>query len=149
MTSLLNHPAPDRVQPVHMPGNWLFGNARQFVDDPLGMMTKAAGMGRVVQMRFLTETAFMLREPDDIKWVLVDNHRNYLKGRGTQALRPILGEGLLTSEDDLHATHQRLVQPACHRRRIGAYADPIRPVGGARTAGSPRRPGYSTSRRVA
>jgi cytochrome P450 len=108
-----------------MPGNWLFGNARQFTADPLGMMVKAANMGRIVRMRFLTETAFMLREPEDIKWVLVDNHRNYLKGRGTQALQPILGYGLLTSEDDLHQRQRRLVQPAFHRQRIASYAEVI------------------------
>jgi cytochrome P450 len=54
--------------------------------------------------------------------VLVDNHRNYLKGRGTQALQPILGQGLLTSEDDLHQHQRRLVQPAFHRQRIASYA---------------------------
>ncbi len=113
------------AQPVTIPGNWLFGNARQFTADPLGMMMKAARMGRIVRMRFLTETAFMLREPEDIKWVLVDNHRNYLKGRGTQALRPILGQGLLTSEDDLHQRQRRLVQPAFHRQRIASYAEVI------------------------
>jgi cytochrome P450 len=110
------------VLPMTIPGNWLFGNARQFTADPLGMMMKAAKLGRIVRLRFLTETAFMLREPEDIKWVLVDNHRNYLKGRGTQALRPILGQGLLTSEDDLHQHQRRLVQPAFHRQRIAAYA---------------------------
>jgi cytochrome P450 len=81
-------------------------------------------------MRFLTETAFMLREPEDIKWVLVDNHRNYLKGRGTQALRPIVGQGLLTSEDDLHQRQRRLVQPAFHRQRIASYAEVIRRFAG-------------------
>jgi cytochrome P450 len=110
------------VQPVKMPGNWLFGNARQFTADPLGMMQKAASLGRLTQLRFLNEIAFMLREPEDIKWVLVDNHRNYVKGRGTQALAPILGQGLLNSEDELHQRQRRLVQPAFHRQRIASYA---------------------------
>lgn len=131
MTSSLdrqNQPQEERRQaavPAKLPGNWLLGNTRQFAGDPLGMMVKAAGLGRIVQLRFLTETAFMLSEPEDIKWVLVDNHRNYLKGNGTQALRPILGNGLLTSEDDLHAAQRRLVQPAFHRKRIAAYAETI------------------------
>src|SRR4051812_1440082 len=122
MTKSINKEIQQPVAPVTMPGNWLFGNARQFTADPLGMMVKAADMGRIVRMRFLTETAFMLREPEDIKWLLVDNHRNYLKGRGTQALQPILGQGLLTSEDDLHQRQRRLVQPAFHRQRIASYA---------------------------
>jgi cytochrome P450 len=121
-TNLEKQQSTKPALPVKMPGNWLFGNARQFTADPLGMMQKAADLGRLVQLRFLTETAFMLRDPEDIKWVLVDNHRNYLKGRGTQALQPILGQGLLTSEDDLHQHQRRLVQPAFHRQRIASYA---------------------------
>jgi cytochrome P450 len=113
------------VESVTMPGNWLFGNARQFTTDPLGMMMKAAALGRIVRLRFLTETAFMLREPQDIKWVLVDNHRNYVKGRSTQALQPLLGQGLLNSEGEFHQQQRRLVQPAFHRQRIAAYAEVI------------------------
>lgn len=122
-TNLEKQQNTQSMQPVKMPGNWLLGNARQFSTDPLGMMQKAARLGRLVQLRFLTETAFMLREPEDIKWVLVDNHRNYIKGRGTQALAPILGQGLLNSEDELHQRQRRLVQPAFHRQRIASYAE--------------------------
>ncbi len=125
MAKPVNQEVLQPAVPVSMPGSWLFGNARQFTADPLGMMMKAAAMGRIVRMRFLTETAFMLRDPEDIKWALVDNHRNYLKGRGTQALQPILGQGLLTSEDDLHQRQRHLVQPAFHRQRIASYAQVI------------------------
>jgi cytochrome P450 len=121
------------VEPVTMRGNWLLGNARQFTADPLGMMVKAAELGRIVRLRFLTETAFMLREPQDIKWVLVDNHRNYIKGRGTQALQPILGQGLLNSEGEFHQRQRRLVQPAFHRQRIAAYAEVISRFAGEHT----------------
>ena len=35
----------------------------------------------------------------------------------------LLGEGLLTSEDELHLRQRRLAQPAFHRARIAAYAE--------------------------
>jgi len=36
--------------------------------------------------------------------------------------RAVMGNGLLTSEEPLHATQRRLVQPAFHRDRIARYA---------------------------
>jgi cytochrome P450 len=102
--------------------NWLLGNLREFSSDPLSMLTKTAALGRVTRLRFLNSIAYLLSDPEDIKYVLVDNHRNYHKGYGLQALKPVLGEGLLTSEDELHSRQRRLIQPAFHRQRIESYA---------------------------
>jgi cytochrome P450 len=40
-----------------------------------------------------------------------------------QRSKIIFGEGLLTSEGDLHLRQRRLAQPAFHRERIGRYAE--------------------------
>jgi cytochrome P450 len=45
------------------------------------------------------------------------------KGRGLERAKMLLGEGLLTSEDELHLRQRRLAQPAFHRARIAAYAE--------------------------
>jgi cytochrome P450 len=128
-------PAGNAATMVDMPGNWFFGNMRQFSDDRLGTMVEASRLGRIVHLRFLNQHVYLLREPEDIKWVLVDNHRNYHKGHGTRALKPILGEGLLTSEDDLHQRQRRLIQPAFHRQRIAAYAEIISRFAGRQMEG--------------
>lgn len=104
-------------------GHWLLGNLRQFSADPVGMMQLTATYGRVARMRFLHSTAWLISHPDDIKHVLVDNHRAYHKGQGLRALKPTLGEGLLTSEDEFHQRQRRLIQPAFHRQRIESYAE--------------------------
>jgi hypothetical protein len=54
--------------------------------------------------------------------VLVDNNQNYVKGRGSELTRPVIGEGLLTSEGDFHQRQRRLMQPAFHRRQIATLA---------------------------
>ncbi len=113
------------TRPVDFPGHWLWGAAPAFNADPLGAMMAAAQMGRIVRLRFFNTSAYLLREPEDVKHVLVDNHRAYHKGYGLQALKPILGEGLLTSEPPLHTRQRRMIQPAFHRQRIAAYADII------------------------
>ena len=77
---------------------------------------------RVPRLRFINSIAWLAAHPDDVKHVLVDNHRAYHKGFGLQALKPIVGEGLLTSEDEFHKRQRRLIQPAFHRQRIEAYA---------------------------
>ena len=43
------------------------------------------------------------------------------KGRGIDALRFLLGDGLLTSEADLHRRQRRLVNPAFHPGRLARY----------------------------
>jgi len=55
--------------------------------------------------------------------VLVTHGRTFHKGRGLERAKMLLGEGLLTSEDELHLRQRRLAQPAFHRARIAAYAD--------------------------
>jgi cytochrome P450 len=120
------HIRPPEAEPVTPPsphGNWLLGNMRDFNDDPLGMLTRTAQMGRVTRLRFINATSFLAAHPDDVKHVLVDNHRAYHKGFGLQALKPVVGEGLLTSEEEVHTRQRRLIQPAFHRKRIEAYAD--------------------------
>lgn len=48
---------------------------------------------------------------------------NFVKGRGLERAKRLLGEGLLTSEGELHLRQRRLMQPAFHRRRIEAYGE--------------------------
>jgi cytochrome P450 len=40
-------------------------------------------------------------------------------------MRILLGEGILTADDPVHARNRKLVAPAFHRQRIAAYADTI------------------------
>lgn len=65
----------------------------------------------------------LVSHPDHIRDVLVTNGRNFHKGRGLERARMLLGEGLLTSEDEFHLRQRRLAQPAFHRARITAYGD--------------------------
>ena len=65
----------------------------------------------------------LLSHPEAIKDVLVSNDRLFIKGRILQRSKRLLGEGLLTSEGELHRRQRRLVQPAFHRSRISGYAE--------------------------
>jgi cytochrome P450 len=65
----------------------------------------------------------ILNDPALVEEVLVKHHKIYKKDQGIQALRRVLGNGLLTSEDEFHLRQRRLIQPAFHRQRIAAYGD--------------------------
>jgi cytochrome P450 len=61
---------------------------------------------------------YVINHPDDIKKVLLSNHRNYTKGQGMDRVKILLGNGLMTSEGDFWRRQRRMMQPDFHRRVI-------------------------------
>jgi len=51
---------------------------------------------------------------------LQTNYRNYRKTKMMDKFKPILGEGLFISEDELWTRQRKLVQPSFHRQRVEA-----------------------------
>src|SRR5438309_3343574 len=86
------------------------------------LLDAAVRYGDVVRLRLPSGTGYLLSHPDAIKRVLVTENRNFVKSRALQRSKRILGNGLLTSEGDLHLRQRRLAQPAFHRERIESYA---------------------------
>ena len=79
--------------------------------------------GDVAAFRIGNQPIVLLSHPDQVRDVLVTNARQFHKGRGLEQAKLLLGEGLLTSEDDFHLRQRRLAQPAFHRARVTAYGD--------------------------
>jgi cytochrome P450 len=97
-----------------------------FWRDPIGSLEAAArDYGDVVHWRFGGTDAYLLKNPEHIRRVLVADHRSFMKGRALQVTKRVLGEGLLTSEGEFHDTHRRVLQPLFHPDRIVEYADAI------------------------
>jgi cytochrome P450 len=90
--------------------------------DPLGFFSNLAReYGDIVSYTMGGERMFLVSAPQHIKDILVTYNRNFIKGRGLQRSKRILGEGLLTSEGAVHLRQRRLMQPAFHRDRIAGY----------------------------
>lgn len=68
------------------------------------------------------QPVFLMNHPDLIRDVLVTHNSSFVKGRALERAKRLLGQGLLTSEGDLHHRQRRLVLPAFHRQRIASYA---------------------------
>jgi cytochrome P450 len=77
--------------------------------------------GNVVAFAMPWRSYVFVNEPAIIKDVFVTQQHAFSKSLGARALKYLLGEGLLTSEDPLHKQMRRIVQPAFHRERIAAY----------------------------
>ena len=69
---------------------------------------------------------WVITHPDDVKRVLVNNHRNYTKGVGIDRIRLLLGDGIMTSEGNLWRRQRRMMQPAFHRSVIERFAGVVR-----------------------
>ena len=82
----------------------------------------ARAHGPVAHFRMAGDDVYLLSDPDLITDVFLTHARDVMKGRGLQATRPLLGNGLLTSEGEFHLRQRRLAQPGFHRQRIEAYA---------------------------
>jgi len=65
---------------------------------------------------------YVINHPDDIKRVLLSNHRNYTKGEGMDRVKILLGNGIMTSEGDFWRRQRRMMQPSFHRRVIDQFA---------------------------
>ncbi|MGI8496920.1 MAG: cytochrome P450 [Gemmatimonadaceae bacterium] len=109
-------PGPRR----RFPGQNLAG----FTRDRLGFLTRLAREhGDIARIRIGPQALVLLSHPDHIRDVLITHNRNFVKGRGVERSKRLLGNGLLTSEGDFHLRQRRLAQPAFHRERIAAYGD--------------------------
>lgn len=114
--------------------------------DPLAFLRWAAHeYGDVVRFDAWPFIVHVLHHPDHIKHVLQDNNRNYWKGSLMRRVKPLIGEGLFTSEGDFWRRQRRLAQPAFHRQRIESFARIMSNAGtqmldgweGAAAAGTP------------
>jgi len=78
--------------------------------------------GELAYFRLGRQDVYLVTHPDFVREILVNNQANFTKSRALQRARILLGEGLLTSEDQQHVRQRRLVQPAFHRERLAGYA---------------------------
>lgn len=91
--------------------------------DPLRFFTRmAAQYGDIAMARLGQRAVVLLDHPDHVRELLVTQQKRFRKSRTLRRARVLLGDGLLTSEGELHLRQRRLIQPAFHHERIAAYA---------------------------
>jgi len=103
-----------------MPGKLL----RQFIHDPINTLSNISlESGDISYFKLGRELVYLINNPDYIEKVLIYDHRNFKKGKRLQTAKAVLGEGLVTSEGDLHNRQRRLIQPIFHFKQIIVYSN--------------------------
>jgi cytochrome P450 len=110
-----------------VPGHPLFGNLFEIKNDRIGFLTTVhARHGDVVRARQGVFEVVISADGDFSHEVLVENADAFAKGYGLSVfMRPMLGNGLLTSEGTFHKKQRKMMSPAFAHRRIAEYATAI------------------------
>jgi cytochrome P450 len=88
--------------------------------DPIALIERAAAVGDVVRIPVPRVRLTLVNRPD-LAWdVLSTGDRDFRKSPTLQNAKRVLGEGLLTSEGDVHRRQRRLIQPIFHHERVDA-----------------------------
>ncbi len=102
----------------------LLGVLPMLAREPLGFLVHMAHRyGDVVRLPFGRGEAYLVSHPDDVRQVLVANYRNYRRSELYEKMKPLLGEGLITSDGDLWQRQRRMIQPAFHKQRIMSFTE--------------------------
>ena len=114
---------PGTVPGLRGPSVWrLLRDLRKIRNTPLEYLLDAhRKYGDVIPV-WLGVPALILSGPADIRHVLIDSPEKYLKTGALVMGRKFFGEGLFTSEGEVHARKRRIVLPMMHKSRIARYA---------------------------
>jgi cytochrome P450 len=106
-------------------GHPIIGHLTTFRNDRIGMMKRLATEQRdIVQMPLgFVRQVMVITSPVLANEVLTTKQSAFMKAPGlTLFLRPVLGDGLLTSETSVHERQRKLLAPAFAHKRIASYA---------------------------
>src|SRR5688572_3350519 len=116
--------SPGMTPPRGPRGHFLTGNLAEFRADRLAFFTRCAReYGDVVPMRLLGKPVLLLNRPDLIEQALVQQSKHFVKHFGLRFYKPILGNGLVTSEGDFWRRQRKLSAPAFQASRLAGYAE--------------------------
>lgn len=100
----------------------LIGSLPQLLRDPFGFVAQAREThGDIYRLNLGLINVVVLNQPHHAQYVLRDNAANYSKsGPMWNAVRGMLGNGLVVSEGDFWLRQRRMMQPQFHRQRLAA-----------------------------
>ncbi len=105
-------------------GRRLIGSLLEVRRNRLNFVMHATGKyGDLICFRMGPKRLYLLNHPDHARHVLCDNVANYRKGLGLNEAKPLLGDGLLTSDGELWASQRRLLQVAFNNKRMEEFSD--------------------------
>ena len=120
----MSKPATTQSAPPEAGAQFDIGATDDSLERMIGLFARHGDTYRVYVPARKSYT-YVIHHPDDVKRVLVSNHRNYTKGIGLDRVKILLGNGIMTSEGDFWRRQRMMLQPLFHRRVITGFAETI------------------------
>lgn len=112
-----------RLAPSVGGGVPLAGNMREFHRDRLGLLRRMAHAGDVSALRLGPFPVLLFNRSEHIQCILVEQADDFDKGPAVHNIfRPVIGNGIFSSEGELHRHQRRLMAPSFQPRQIATYA---------------------------
>ncbi len=117
-----NPKVPPRILPPGPPEPPIVGQAVAYHWNPVPLMQEAARYGDLVTMSVKPWLVYLVNHPELIQEVLITNHQRVGRWRNVEAMKYLMGDGLVTSDDPIHLRQRRLMQPVFRQQLIESYA---------------------------
>ena len=114
-------PTPMPPGPKYLP---VLGNMFEYLHDQPSFLTHLQRRyGDVACFHLLHYPITNLSHPRHVRYILIENPRNFTVHETTPELQEFVGNGLLTIDGEEHRRQRRQVQPAFHKKQITTHAD--------------------------
>ena len=103
----------------------LIRTLRALFSDRISVIERVgAEIPRIGRVDFGRITIVLVNTPELVPELLIGKADDFIKGPVLRVIaRPVFGDGLLTSEGELHRQRRRMVAPALAHQRMAHYAD--------------------------
>jgi cytochrome P450 len=117
----------EAAAPLAVARHHLWGHLVALRADPLAfLMRAAAAPGALVPLQLAHRTVWLVKSPDAVHHVFHDNASNYSKSNAHYRLmRLLLGDGLLTSTDDMQQERRRAIRHDLLRPDQSSFAPAV------------------------
>ncbi|MFI5783401.1 cytochrome P450 [Nocardia sp. NPDC051570] len=113
--------SPATVSPTAPGAIPVLGHALKLRNDPIGWFESLRAQGDVVRIKIGWQSAYVVTSTTVSHELFVAKYRSFDKGVAVEHFRDVFGQGLLSSDGELHRLHRLLLQPAFHRDRLAEY----------------------------
>ena len=109
--------------PPEIKGLPLIGCAASMIKDPTGFLLRCAREhGPLFRAKMGEGGMLVAAHPDDLRHILQDNAKDYIRGRSVDLIRPMLGNGLPLNDGDSWLKQRRTMQPVFNRGHVALMA---------------------------
>lgn len=100
----------------------LAGHIWQLLREPFRFLRSLHKIGDIVRVDIGVHPLYFVTDHEIVHQMLVTQAHSFEKGRLFERLRPLVGNGLMTTTGEFHRRQRLLIQPAFHHKRIAEYA---------------------------